>query len=141
MLEPGIPPGSGQRTRGGAPERLAMSRVNLEASRLKDCIIHDGNRFGATIQGTTTSFTVPPDSPHLLILTPTNATNVLLPASPSLGDWFTIVNGAGSALVLTVQTSAGAALVPPITPTQNEVATVIYCGATLGWRGSVSLGA
>ena len=81
-----------------------------------------------------------PTSPHLLILTPTNATNVLLPANPSLGDFYFIVNGAASALVITLQTSAGAALVPPITPTQNEVAHVIYCGTTLGWRGTVAIG-
>ena len=116
-------------------------RSNIEAARISDCIFNAGNRMGAAVLGVTTSYTIPSGSPPLLILTPTNATNVLLPASPRLGDTYTIINGAGTALVLTLQTSAGAALVPPITPTQNETATVVYCGATLGWRGSVALGA
>ena len=37
------------------------AHTHIDYARLNDNIIHAGNRYGATIQGTTTSFTVPPD--------------------------------------------------------------------------------
>jgi len=114
-----------------------MARTNLEGARINDCILHAGNRFGVMIAGTTTTFTMGPDMPHMLVLTPTNATNLLLPASPALGDHYILVNTA--AFVITLQTSAGAALSPAMTFTQNEIAQVVYCGATHGWKAFVGV--
>lgn len=116
-------------------------RSNLEGAIISNCTILNGNRQGVLSQTLTATFAVPPDAPHTLLLDPGGAArNVTLPANPQVGDWYEIWNTADAAEVITVQTSAGGALTPAITPTQSEVAKVIYTGATLGWRGAVSIG-
>ena len=117
-------------------------RVNLVGARISDCFIAQGNKFtvaNLTLTGTTA---IPRGGPNVYILDPGGAArNVTLWASPQLGDFVFIVNAADAAEVLTIQTSAGAGLTPACTPTQSETAFLIYCGATLGWRNFVSIGA
>lgn len=118
-----------------------MARSNIEGAALWDNLLMQGNRFGSLSQTLGGNLTLSGKSPHLLFLDPGGAgRNVLLPASPKIGDFYIIVNTADAAEVLTIQTSAGGALTPPLTPTQNETAVVFYSGATLGWRGFVAIG-
>lgn len=80
-------------------------------------------------------------TPPLMFLDPNGSARIVkMPPNPKLGQTHILVNMASSALIITVQDSGGNALVPPCTPTQNEIATLIWSGATLGWRSSVSLG-
>lgn len=119
-----------------------MGRSRTVGARMEDNLLLSRNKLGVAVQTLTGNFAVPVGSPHVLMLDPGGAgRNVTLPANPSKGDWFLIVNTADAAEVLTIQNSAAGALVPPITPTQNESALVVYSGdATLGWRGFVAIG-
>jgi hypothetical protein len=117
-------------------------RINLEGARISDMISMSRNRLGVGVVTLTGTFAIGPGSPHVLALDAGgSARNVTLPANPRVGDWFYIINTTGSALVLTIQDSAGGALTPACTPTQNEMAFLIYLGATLGWKNIVGLGA
>lgn len=117
-------------------------RPNLEAARITKSMLLHGNRFGVSFQTLTGTTTIPPDSPHILAWDPGGAgRTVKLPASPTPGDWFLIMNMADAAEVITVQDSAAAALTPACTPTQSESAFVVYVNATLGWRNFVAIGA
>lgn len=117
-------------------------RLNLEGASIFNMLLGGANRFqvaNVTLSGT---YALAAGAGPVIIMDPGgSARNVTLPASPKLGDFFIIINSAGSALVLTIQDSAGAGLTPACTPTQNEIAIIIYCGATLGWRNMVGLGA
>lgn len=116
-------------------------RSNLDGATLQDNLILSENRYGVGNQTLTGTYAIPPGAEHIQALDPGGASrNVTLPASPQIGDWFLIINTADAAEIITVQTSAGGALTPPITPTQNESAFVVYTGATLGWRGYVAIG-
>jgi len=78
----------------------------------------------------------------MLFLDPGGAARtVKLWASPKIGEFLWIINTADAAEVITVQDSAGVALSPACTPTQNEMVLLVYTGATLGWRQFVGLGA
>ena len=116
-------------------------RSLLEGTSILNTTLLSGNRLGVMALTLAATFAVPVDAPHVLVLGTGGAgRNVTLPANPQIGDWFLIINAATAAEVITVQTSAGGALTPPITPTQNEIALVVYTGATLGWRGMVAIG-
>src|SRR5262245_58672195 len=116
-------------------------RVNLVGARITECFFGQGNRFTLTNQTLSGTTALQRGGPNVYVLDPGGAgRNVTLWASPQLGDFVIIINAADAAEVLTIQTSAGGALVPPITPTQSETAIIVYCGAVLGWRGLVAIG-
>lgn len=116
-------------------------RSRIEGTEVINNVIRNQNRFGVSVQTLAATYAIPSGAPHVQALDPGGAArNVTLPASPRAGDWFLIINAADAAEVITVQTSAAAALVPPITPTQSESALVVYINATLGWRGLVAIG-
>lgn len=120
-----------------------MGRSRTTGSRMEDNLLLSRNQLGVAVQTLTGNLSIPTGSPHVLFLDPGGAArNVLLPASPRKGDWFLIHNIADAAEVITVQTSAGGALTPTITPAQSEAALLVYSGdATVGWRGVVMIGA
>ena len=116
-------------------------RVDIDGARIQNATFMNGNRFGVqelTLTGTTT---IPDDAPHVLAWDPGGAARtVKMPPNPQKGDWYLLINTADAAEIITVQDNAGAALTPPITPTQNESALLVYINATLGWRAFVSIG-
>lgn len=114
-------------------------RSQLEGADVSNCLMMEGNRFGAVAYTLAATFAIPANSPSVLFLDPGGAgRNVTLPASPKLGQWYRIYNTADAAEVLTIQDSAGGALTPAITPTQSEMAFVIWNGSA--WRGHVAIG-
>lgn len=114
-------------------------RSNIEGAILSDNTILNGNRIGMLVQTLGGTFAIPPDAPHVLALDPGGAgREVNLPASPQKGDFFIVINTADAAEVITIEDSASVALVPPLTPTQNETAVVFYTGTA--WRGFVAIG-
>jgi len=117
-------------------------RSNLEGAKLYGNLLQRGNRLGILNQTLTGTTAIPADAPHVLALDPGGAArNVTLPANPKPGDWFLLINTADALEVITVQNSAGGALVPACTPTQSEVALIVYVNAALGWRSFVGAGA
>lgn len=116
-------------------------RTNLAGALIDQCLFGSNNRYKMAVLTLGATYAVVGGGPNVLVLDPGGAgRNVTLPANPKVGDFYIIINSADAAEVITVQTSAGGALVPPITPTQSETAIVFYTGATLGWRGLVAIG-
>lgn len=118
-----------------------MARRNIEGVEIYDSIWRAGLRLGATSLTLTGTYALAANAPPLLILDPGGAARIVkLPASPKLGQMHVLINSADAAEIITVQDSAGVGLTPAATPTQNEMAILIYCGATLGWRQMVGIG-
>lgn len=117
-------------------------RARLDGTRMYRTMFESKNRFALLEKTLTGTETLQDGIPHLLALDPGGAgRTVKLPAGPVSGDFLIIINTADAAEVLTIQDSAGVALTPACTPTQNEIAFVFYVDATLGWRNFVGLGA
>jgi hypothetical protein len=110
-------------------------RSNLEGARVTNNILGEKNRFGMTqLASTGTAIALGADTPPLIALNLTGATNVKLPAaSGNKGLMFYFVNNSTGAVTATLQTSTGGALVGVVTVAQNKVAMVICDGAK--WRG------
>jgi len=109
---------------------------------MNDNLLFAGNRLGvynATLTGT---LTLANGAPHILMLDPGGAARtVKLPSSPQDGDFFILVNCADAAEVITVQDSAGTGLTPACTPTQSEMAIIVYSSERAEWRAAVATGA
>jgi hypothetical protein len=116
-------------------------RSNIEGCIFSDSTILSGNRMGVLEQTLTGTLQLTADLPHVLALDPGgSARTVKMPATPQKGDWYWLINTADAAEIITVQDSAGVALTPACTPTQNESAFLVYINATLGWRQFVAIG-
>lgn len=118
-----------------------MARHILEGTDIYDVIFRQGFRQGLSNQTLTGTYALAANAPPLLFLDPGGAARIVkMPPSPKLGQMHIIVNTADAAEIITIQDAAAVALVPPITPTQNETAVLYWSGATLGWRGFVAIG-
>ena len=109
-----------------------MARRNLEGVEIYDSILKGGNRYGVLNQSISADLALADNAPHILVITPASALNLKLPANPQRGDFYLILNSAGSAVALTLQTSAGAALSPAVSLAQNKAATVFWTGTA--WK-------
>ena len=119
-----------------------MARLNLHDMIADALMLRAGNRFGITQLTLGGTLTMSGPMNNVLAIDPGGAARkVLLHASPKRGDFYILINTADAAEVITVQNSAGVGLTPACTPTQNEVAIIVYVDATLGWRSCVALGA
>lgn len=91
-----------------------------------------GRTFTATLTGT---YTLPAGIPPLVFLNPGGAArNVLMPPVED-GLIMLIVNIATAAEAITLQSSAGGALVPPVDILQNEAVVMVSQGTA--WRALV----
>jgi hypothetical protein len=105
-----------------------MARMNVEGADINDCLMRNGNRYGVMNQTITANLTIGPNAPHVIVLTPDAARNVLLPANPQKGDYFFILNTSAGAFALTIQDSAGGALSPAVSVAQSKSVLIVATG-------------
>lgn len=89
-------------------------RSNIEGARISDCLYTGSNRFGHTLfTSTGTDIALDADMPPFIEAQLSAAASMLLPAAVAAikGLAYRILNNSTAALVLTVKTSTGGAIV------------------------------
>jgi hypothetical protein len=105
-----------------------MSRDNIEAAEIRDCIFGKGNRdasLAATLAGI---FTMTAAMPRLLFLDPGGGARDVLMPPEVLGARYIIVNTADAAEVLTFKDDTGVTTIGAAT--QNETAYLVSNGTS-----------
>jgi len=108
-------------------------RSRVDDAEMRGCMIRHANRFGISTQTLGGTYAVPPGSPHILMLdTGGVARNVTMPANPRKGEFYYVFNTSAGAFALTLQDSAGGAMVPAASVAQNGMMMVVWSGTA--WK-------
>lgn len=89
-----------------------MSHQNLHGQQVRNIRVWNGLQLGTVVIAAGAAVTLDDDSPPAIKFVPSVAHNVLMPATNHLNEGyaFFMVNGAATAIAVTLQTSVGGAI-------------------------------